>query len=503
MARLVKSSASPEISVMIQTILADRVDEVEYKIGDMITDLRYIENREIKTITGKLSKINFNNLMASRSYGSPETVRSFFASDVLPMSLEIDCSEQYDSNVVTIPCNEIIENQGVMNVQRMDTYMKYGVRFTSELTDGDSNDFIIWEGEDIQNLVYMQGGKDVTSNVRVVAFTYDANLVPLSVVVIENGATKTIDIIAIKDMGSVIHVTDVAEDLNSVLASAENGVVSLGSGAIESALTFPQNTTIRGAYAGIDAKSRKKNPVSFNNETILAGTITVPAGATLHLDGITLTKDAKIVTGDASLVVLENVIIESLVPAGASSCVINITDSTKSTKLNVKNCYFGTNEKDSSGNTFKNCFELTGPLADGSIISGCYFEKGIVRNNMVCFYHVEDGAHITLRDCEFEESINAVRVGTMEDVTVQYDFINNTYHETLEGDYAGFLLIQPYGTRTISMAKNVIRIVGLKNESGIEQIYYVYYNDSDTHMTPDKLPTLMIDGEVVMAPTAE
>lgn len=501
MARLVKSAYTPETSIVIQTIFANHTDEVEYKIGDMITNLRYIENQEIKTVTGRLSAIHYNNLQVVRSYGSAETARSFFSYDVLPVSIEIDSSKEFESIVTTIPCNEIIENEGITDVVKMGTYMKYAVHFTSSLTDGETNDFVIWEGEDIRELVYMERGKDVTVDARVVAFTYDAVLNPISMVILANNAVKIIDLIAIKDIESIVHVTDISGDVNAALASAENGVVSLSAGVVETALTLPASTTIRGNYAGIDARTRKKNSPSFAAETVLSGTITIPTGATLVLDGVTISKDAKILTTDASSIKIDNSIIEDLVPTNANSCVIHTVKSDKPTKISIKGCYFGANVANNANQKFKNCFELTAPVADGSVIDSCYFEKGVVRNNLVCFYNAEDQSHIVLRDCEFEESINAVRVGTMGDVTVLYEFINNTYHETLEGDYAGFLLIQPYGNQTVSMAKNTIRIAGLKNESGIEQIYYVYYNESDTHMTPDKLPTLIIDGEVVMAPT--
>lgn len=504
MARLVKSGATPVTSIVIQTILMDGSTlDAEYSVGDLITNLRYIENQEIKTITGKLSKVNFNNLQTVRNYGVASTLRSYFADDVLPVSIDIDCSEQYASKVITVPCNEIVEDAGVENVKRMKTYMKYGARFTSFLTNMDENDFTILEGQDINGLVYMERGGDVTSDVRVVAFTYDANLVPLTMIVVENGLTKIIDIMAIKDMGAVIPTTTVDDNINDVLANSETGMVALAAGKFETPMTLTKNTTIRGAWAGINAVERKNNPEAFGEETVISGTITIPQGTNLVLDGVSLSKDARIVATEAEDVELKNVIVDDLTPNGKNSFVVYVPNSEKPTKLVIKNSYFGPNSVDTDGNKIKNGFELAGPIADGSIISGCYFAKGVARNNAICFYHVEDGATITVRDCVFEESINAVRVGTMGDVEVHYEFINNTYNATLEGDYAGFLLIQPYSNKTISMAKNVIRIAGIVNNTDQEQLYYVYYNPKDTHMTPDILPTLIIDGKVVMAPTTD
>lgn len=501
MARLVKSGATPVTAIVIQTILKDdSVLEAAYSIGDLVSDLRYIEGQEIKTVTGKLSKVNYNNLQIVRNYGVPATLRSYFADDVLPESIEIDCSEQYSSNVVTIPCNEIIEDTGVENVKRMKVYMKYGARFTSFLTNMDENDFTIWEGQTIQGLVYMDRNCDVESDVKVVTYQYDANLVPTNMIAIENGVTKNINIITIKDMATVIPQTNVNDDINAALSNSETGMVVLGTGEFTQDLTLTQNTTICGAWAGINGVSRKNDPESFGDETVISGTITIPTGTNLILDGVTLSKNARIVATDATNVELKNVIVEGLVANGKNSFVVYLPNGETPVKFVVRNSYFGANEADADGNKLKNGFELTAPLADGSMIAGCYFTTGVCNNNIICLYKADDGATITVRDNIFEESRNAIRVGTMGDVEVHYELINNTYYATDEGNYAGLLLIQPYATKTISMAKNVIRMVGTKNETEHSQIYYVYYNDTDTHMTPKVLPTLIIDGEVVMAP---
>lgn len=501
MARLVKSGATPVTAIVIQTILkGDSVLESEYAIGDLISNLRYIEGEEIKTVTGKLSKVNYNNLQIVRNYGVPATLRSYFADDVLPESIEIDCSEQYASNVITIPCSEIIENAGVENVKRMKVYMKYGARFTSFLTNMDENDFTIWEGQTIQGLIYMDRNGDIESDVKVVTYQYDANLVPTNMIVIENGMTKNINIITIKDMAAVIPQTNVGEDVNTALSSSETGMIVLGAGEFTEDLTLAKNTTICGAWAGINGVSRKNDPESFVGETIISGTITIPTGTNLILDGITLSKNARIIATDATDVELKNVIVEGLAANGKNSFIVYLPNSETPVKFIARNSYFGANEADAEGNSLKNGFELTAPLADGSMIAGCYFTTNVCSNNIVCLYHADDGATITVRDNIFEESKNAIRVGTMGDVEVHYELINNTYYETDEGNYAGLLLIQPYAKKTISMAKNVIRMVGTKNETEHSQLYYMYYNDSDTHMTPAVLPTLIIDGEVVMAP---
>lgn len=523
MARLVKSGISPVTSFVIQTILEDdSVIEKEYKIGDMMEELRYIQNQEILTVTGKLSKINYNNLQIARNYGIPATLRSHFADDVIPVSIVVDCSAQYESKLIEIPCMEIIEDKDQKNVKRMKCHMKYGARFTSTLTDGEENDFTIWEGQDIQGLVYMDRGGDVKSNVRVVTFVYDANLVPSNMICIENGVTKNLPIVAIKDIGDVIPATEATEGaVAEAVKAAKSGMIALTAGEFTEGINLSElpedvkELTVRGAWAGINANARKADPDLFGEETVVSGTITIPQGVNLILDGVTLTGNANIVANQSEDIEVLNSIVENLTDNGKDDTFVIQTkyassgtgnhDNGVHTKLVVKNCYFGTNGSGDSKSKFKNAFELTGCIADGSIISGCHFEKGVARNNLICFYNVEDGATITVRDCLFEESITAIRVGQMGDVEAHYEFINNTYDETCTGaqaGYAGLLLIQGYTTKTISMAKAVIRMVGTVNNTDQAQLYYVWNNTNDTQIAGPTLPTLIIDGEIVLAPTA-
>lgn len=526
MARLVKSGIDYVYAFVIDTIMEDgSVSEAEYKIGELMTNLRYIENKEIKSVTGKLSKINYNNLQVTRNFGTPATLRSHFADDVLPVSIEVDCSEQYASKVIEIPCHEIIEDEGVTGVKRMKCHMKYGARFTSELTDGSTNDFTIWEGQDIQGLVYMDRGGDVKVDVRVVTFTYDAVLTPLTMVVIENGVTKNLDIICIKDMGAVVPATtpDV-EDLQEAFEAKEDEegnkqpvYVALTAGEFTTPVELKADTTIRGAWAGINgivraqanALTREGAAETFEGETVFNGTITIPDGTSLVLDGLTLSADAKIATKNAASLELRNCIIKDL-NVSKDTFIVHTKfntavaeDNVVPTKLVIRACYFGNNIVTGTDKV-KNGLELTGPLADGSGVIGCYFEKDVAANNIVCLYNIADNAKVTVRDNFFEFSGNGIRVGTIgEPKNVQVDIINNTYDSTCEGsiaNYAGLLLIQPYAAKTVSMAGVTIRMVDNVNNTDMKQLYYMYYGEKDTQMKPEIYPTLIVDGDVVMAP---
>lgn len=503
MARLIESHMTPTTSIVIQTLLEDgSVKEKELKIGDDVKELRYLDGVEVKTVTGKLSKINYNNLQVARTYGSVATVRSFFASDVVPVSIEVDCSEQYAANIVTIPVNEIIEDKDVKDVVRMKSYLKYGVHFEYRLTEDEEtvHEYDFHEGDDLHNLVFMDRSGDVTVDARVVAFTYDANLVPLTMVIIENGRVRELDVVVIKEVGAVVPVTVPGGD---VTEHAVDGLLNLAAGEFTEDINVTESMTIRGAYAGINGLARVEDPDDYTAETVISGKITVSAGANLVLDGVTLTGNALVKVPGAEVVTLNNSVVKDLVPDATKSFLVNLPASDKATKLTMKGNYFGANP-DAESNKFWNGFELTNKLADGSVVSGNYFTKGVAANNLLCLYAAEDGATITVRDNTFEESINAVRVGFQGDVEAHVELVHNTYLETLTGEdakYAGLLLVQPYGTLTTSMAKVVIRLAGTVNESTESQLFYIFCDKSDTQLTADKVPTIIVDGIIEVAPT--
>lgn len=511
MARLVKSSYEGSISVVIQTLLNDGgCKEKEYHIGDMIENLRYIENAEIHTITGRLSDITFRNMGIIRKYASAVTAKSNFASDVLALDIVVDNSEKYHSNVITIPCNEIIEDTGVVNVMRVKTYLKYGIKFHSYLTDGDENNFVINEGDTINGLLYMSPTGDKTISGRVVAFTYDGNLVPVTMVMVADNHIMEISMITVKD---ILGVSAPVAPLNLVteLKDSESGVVALTPGTITGEIVIPtdvkaETITICGAGAGIRALDRRNNcNGDYAEETIFAGKITVPEGKKVVLDGLVLTGAAMITTKNVPEVTLKNTIVEKMVPNGDNSFLVYTVKSDAPTKLNISKCYFGENLPDENGVLMKNGFELAAPVAAGSVISDNYFANGTQRNNTICLYNIEDGADIRIDNNYFERSANAIRVGCMgEPKNVRIDVYNNTYTETdSDPAYAGLLLIQPYGKTTVSLAGVTISMRSNNNETEHEQLFYVHCGAGDTQLTDETLPLVYVDGICVLGKVVE
>ena len=62
-----------------------------------------------------------------------------------------------------------------------------------------------------------------------------------------------------------------------------------------------------------------------------------------------------------------------------------------------------------------------------------------------------------------------------------------------DGAWAGILIIQPYGTRTVTMADCVINLDGNKGDES-EQLWYTYCGPSDTQLDDTTKPKVYVNG---------
>ena len=119
MPRLVNSTFTGILTLVIQTVKEDgSLTEKSYRVDDMMT-VRYIADGEIKTATGRLSYIDYHVSAKQRKYTTnPNVLRSHFSSDVNPITINIDRSTDCHSDVVVVPCADIIEDKGVKEIGR-------------------------------------------------------------------------------------------------------------------------------------------------------------------------------------------------------------------------------------------------------------------------------------------------------------------------------------------------------------------------------------------------
>lgn len=169
-------------------------------------------------------------------------------------------------------------------------------------------------------------------------------------------------------------------------------------------------------------------------------------------------------------------------------------------KLIVENCYLGTNTANSVGNIY-NGLELNCILKDGSSISNNYFAAAACTHNAINIYAVEDGATIHIDNNHFEYSGNAIRIGIKGEPTCTIACNGNSYDATDSTDeYAGLLLVQPYGKQTTSFANCTIKIDDTVH-SDSKQLYYLYAGADDMQFTNFNKPTIIIDGITEVQPT--
>lgn len=491
MARIVNSNITPIVTLCVRTIFKDgSFSDSFLKKDDIVKNLRYISDKSMINITGRISDISFKLNSTRRLYTNITKAKSYFSTDVTPVAIFVDKSTVQHSDVVEIPVNEIVENEGVTNVQRMKTWLSYGLRSIVTLTDGTTNDITIHEGDIIENFVYLNESEE-PATAKVIAIEYDKMLNPTSVVTIIDGSLINIPVKKIKSIGNVIIPTTDSDNLQEVINNSKNSEIYLNSGLFTSNITFEKDITIKGAKSGIRATKKTRDVVNFKDETVLSGSLKFAANSKVNLEGIVLTKNAILSLTGVSEVTITNCIISGLTPQSSSNFVITTDNSPM--KMNISGCYFGSNGNNRV--SFKNTIELNSKLLNNSIFENNYFEKDCARNNDICIYSISDNATITIKNNEWEESGNGVRIGTIGDALCTINMVNNKYNATTvkEPQYAGLMLVQPYGKQTTNMSRVTININKTIHYDKL-QLYYLYSGNNDMPFTKDNLPTIIVDG---------
>ena len=176
MARVVKNTDAQHIVCDVVTTFTDGSKSTRtLKIGEVVEGLRYIESESIKTVTGKVTKINTYIEKVTRV--NENNVVDYFGTDVTVRSIVIDASEQYESKLVIVNPREIIEDEGVLDVARVDVVCRPIVTMDIEYTDGTVANQEIEIGDVLTDTVIMSGTPgtpDITGDFRIKAFNYTA-----------------------------------------------------------------------------------------------------------------------------------------------------------------------------------------------------------------------------------------------------------------------------------------------------------------------------------------
>ena len=173
MARLIKTVEGQLVRCNIKTEFADGTYTIrEIALNDIVEGLRYVENEQMKTVSGRVAAIKtICNSVTNVSMTNP---KDYFAKDVMISALSIDASEQYHSDLVSVPGREIVENEGEVDVVKVSVSARPEVLLEMTYTDGTTVQQAVTVGDVLCNMVIKTspGKSDITGNFHVAAFLY-------------------------------------------------------------------------------------------------------------------------------------------------------------------------------------------------------------------------------------------------------------------------------------------------------------------------------------------
>lgn len=494
MARIVNSTFAPIVECVIRTHFEDgTTDDKILSTDEVVEDFRYVENGEIKVVTGRVAEICMSPTGAVRKYTTVSKLKSYFRYDNPVTHIVIDKSLPNQSDVVKVPVSQIIEDVPVENVTKIEVFAKYGATIKTLLSDGTVNEMTFHEGDALDDIVILAKGGDKTIDALLVAMTYDKKTyMPKAMYTVCEGEIMMIDVMRIKSVGQSTPPLDTTGSITEAIKEAP-GNIFLTDGEFHQEVDIENNIVINGCRAGIPATSASRDHVNLTGETIISGKINVKSDSKVSLDGVALTKEALLSLGDAEQVELKNCIVKGLEPTKEKTMGITMTPGSPIT-LVIKGCYFGECKSNSLCSIY-NLLEGDGCFQPGSEIAENYFEASAVSHNTVNIYDIEDDTVLTIHDNTWENSYNGIRIGIKGNKKCTINVYSNTYLATDKNpDYAPLVLVQPYLQQTESMKDITINIKKTTHRDSYPT-YYLYSGPNDMDFTKDNVPTIYVDGK--------
>lgn len=502
MARNVGTTVVPEITLHVDTIKQDgTVSERLFKIEDMITNLRYAANGKVNKISGRIANIKYNVAKTKRLYTSVAKAKSWFQYDVTAESITVDASTVNHSNLVEIPIDDLLEEEGDEDVKRLKYYLSYGINMEVVRSDDEVYNFNLIEGDILNNITYLfKGDETVLPTAKLIAIKRNGTtLNPTSIVLNLNNKLREIKIEQLVNIGEVSKPITVAGSIMSSIKADtdEEQVLYVDAGTYVEKLVIENNVTIKGNKSGIFGTSKNRDKKTLEDETIFTGAISIAKNAKVKLDGLVLTQDAIVSFTDNAEITIENCIVQDLNATTAKDHFVKGWTDTP-VKVEVTNCYFGASGKSSNGVMY-HIFELTCKLRDGTIFSGNYFEKDACTHNCINLYGIVDDATITIENNTWEYSGNAVRIGFKGSPKGTVNMNSNTYNTTDEsedGIWAGLVIFQTYAFDTVTFANVRVNI----NKTVHKDTHPVYVHFSTkkngTVLTEEIAPQIYLNGKL-------
>ena len=186
--------------------------ENTYKVDDMVENLGYVDNGELIYITGRVSKI-LTQLKNKPVVKNTTEIQDTSIKDIKIPGINIDCSEHFASNVLTLDVMEIVENSGIENVTSVRVIPELSVDLTvSTEDDGD----IVLDGLVVGSHVAFDTKSNGSVNGIITKFLYKNT---------DNGVKTTALVVATDDKKVCVFKFG---DIIGVLRESETNDVPLG-----------------------------------------------------------------------------------------------------------------------------------------------------------------------------------------------------------------------------------------------------------------------------------
>jgi len=205
----IRAKGSAEINCNLVLNFSDGSQKIkEIRENDIVKDLTYKVDGTTQTIDGRVLVINFSS-QASESEGIVSNnlalSKSVFSSMVKPISLIVDTSEVYKSDVVNVPINDIVNIKADKIVNEKYQGTVYTVDATTSFADAiaqasDGDTVLIaggsYDGDiDISKAVRITAKKDADNN-------YESAFIKGNVKITAAEGTVEIDHVTFKDLTS-------------------------------------------------------------------------------------------------------------------------------------------------------------------------------------------------------------------------------------------------------------------------------------------------------------
>lgn len=509
MARPIKTRANVNVGIRIVNHFVDgQVKEIDLYKGDLVENLQYVKEEEVVTISGRITDISISTIASGvKSY---KNLTDPIKDRIQVNSVTIDHSAIFNAEVSKIPAKEILEYQAEdAEVSRVEILPLLSVNLNVVLSDGSVSEATLKEGSEIADAVILSPEGDKTIDIKVASFVY--TIVPKSMSLTVNGILldkgeaegvqkEQLPLLAIKKCGKsavVVGEDSLQETITKLKDTDGAESITLDAERISEALVLGGDITLKGAYANIPANygERATDTIS-EKETIFVESLTCEDGADVTIQGVTITEKSAVNIGNANSVTFKNCKFTAIEPTTEKTHIISgaskFYEAPATVKVVFDGCYFGSNL---SGDLNKyNGLELNCLIGKGSVIKNCYFTKKAASHNLINVYGIEDGANLLIANNHFEYSANAIRIGTIGDARANITIRDNVYDETdSTAEYAGLVIFQPYGNKTVSMANLRVDINNTKKPTG--QLFYGFFNKNDTQMNSSLWPKIYVDGK--------